>query len=128
MPDFAKAIAAQRDLSVEEQKKAGTPIAGTLAEEHRDFLKTVTSLIDAGEIQPDSPQTFLKTDVYDGLDEEWKAKVDVALLNIANLVRKIDEYHRSKQTPDEAPQYATMIEDLWQMKRRIEEHHDVFKF
>ncbi len=128
MPDFSRTLTAHQDLSLEEQRKAGQPLEGGIEEEHRNFLKTLTTLISSGQIDPEKPQTFLKAEVYESLDEQWKGKVDLALVNIANLVRKVYEYHTSKQTPDEAPQYQTMIEDLWQMKRRIEEHHDVFKF
>ncbi len=125
---FTQALADHQDLPVDDQKKAGQPVTGTIDEEHTNFLKTLIALIDSGEIKVGDPQSFLKHDVYDGLEEQWKDKTDLALNNISDQVSLIHEYWISKQTPNDSPQLQTMVEQLWQMKQRIEEHHDVFKF
>lgn len=91
-------------------------------------MKLVLSLIDSKQIDVLHPDTFLKKNVYDALDEEWRGKTDLALFNIANLLTRIVEFRISSQTPDESPELESMIEHLWQMKQRIEEKHDVFKF
>ena len=127
--DFHTTMAKHQDAMTEDdQRKAGAALAGDMDKEHKEFLQTVLNLIDSKEIDPLNAQSFLNQDVYEGLDEEWKDKTDLALLNIANLIRSIDEVRRHSDSPDESPQMQTMIEHLWQIKQRIEEHYDVFKF
>ena len=129
MADFASLIAKHdTQLTQEEQHKAGQAIAGDMDEEHKVFAKTLKDLMDRGEIHPLQPRTFLKTDVYEKLPERWQEQTDLALVNIASLLKDIVEFWASKETPDSSPQLQTMIEQLWQMKQRIEEHYDVFKF
>ena len=128
MADFAASMASGHSLTVEEQKKAGAPVAGNMDEGHRSFLKTIKTLIESGEIDPYVPKTFVKAEVYDEMPEEWQDKTDLTLQNMAGLLKQIYDLYISKQTPDEAPQYQTMIEHLWQMKKRVEEQYDVFKF
>ncbi|MDD3897234.1 MAG: hypothetical protein PHU04_05375 [Candidatus Peribacteraceae bacterium] len=130
MDDFLSTIAQQgkTPLSEKKQKQAGAPLQGALSNEHKQFLQTIKQLIASGEINVEEPKTFLKKDVYDGLSEEWKEKSDLALSNIAMLLKQMYELYVRTDTPNESPQYRTMIEQLWEMKQRIEEHHDVFKF
>lgn len=128
MNDFAAQVAAASDLSPEDQKKAGTPVAGSIDDEHRNFLKTLKTLIDNGEIRLDDPKSLLKMDVYEALDQEWKDKADLALFNCADQLRHIAGFISSAETPNESPQLQTMVEQLWQSKQQIEKHHDVFTF
>lgn len=128
MSTFRTAIQQHKDLPEDEQKKAGQAIGGDMKDEHANFLKTLISLLDKGEIKASDKESMLKKDVYDSLPQEWKDKVDLALMNIAEQVRLIEDFYRSKQTPDSSPHLQTMIEHLWQMKQRIEKTHDVFKF
>ncbi|MFA7681920.1 MAG: hypothetical protein WCX61_02720 [Candidatus Peribacteraceae bacterium] len=128
MDNFTSIMAKQTGMTEKEQQKAGQAISGDMGEEHSAFAKTLKKLVDAGEIDPLNPRTFLKQDVYDSLPEEWQEKTDLALMNIANQLVRIVDFWSSKETPDASPQLQTMIEHLWQMKQRIEEHHDVFKF
>lgn len=119
-----------KDLTVAEQRQAGRPVTGKMTDEHRSFLKNIIKLIDDGEIDVYAPETFLYKNVYEILSEEWRDKVDLSLLNIANQLRRIEEFYRSAETPDESPQLQTMVDYLWDMKQRIEidKDHDVFKF
>lgn len=128
MTDFFSKVAAAKDLTHDDQKKAGTPVSGSIGSEHRDFLKTLKTLLDAGDINPDEPKSLLNMDVYEGLDEEWKDKTDLILLNVANQLGLIAQFMASAETPAESPQLQTMVEQLWQSKQQIEEHYDVFKF
>jgi len=130
MDDFLTTMAQQsaRPLSEKKQKAAGAPLQGTLSGEHRQFLETVKQLIASGEIDVNEPKTFLKRDVYDSLSDEWKDTSDLALSNIATLLKQMYELYVRTDTPNESPQYRTMIEQLWEMKQRIEQHYDVFKF
>lgn len=128
MADFAQTMANPADLSEAAQKKAGQPIGGDMGDEHKRFAKTISTLLESGEIDVTKPETFLNQSVYDGLDQEWKAKADLAMVNIATLLQHIYEFYKSKKTPDAAPQLEQMIEQLWEMKQRIEVHADVFKF
>ncbi|MDO8468357.1 MAG: hypothetical protein Q7S29_01200 [Candidatus Peribacter sp.] len=128
MADFIQTIGQQVDLSEAAQVKAGQSTASKMGDAHESFMKEVLRLIDTKEIDVSNAQSFLKMEVYNRLDEMWKSKVDLALVNIADLLRHIVEFRLSKKTPDEAPELQSMIEYLWQMKQRIEDTHDVFKF
>ncbi len=122
------AIAAHADFPEEAQKQAGKAAAGAMDAAHKDFLRKVLGLIADGSINPDEPSTFLNDEVYESLDPEWRKKTDLAVVNMSHLLRLIKGFHESKETPDESPQLQTMIEELWQMKERIEKHADVFIF
>lgn len=126
--DFFKKVSKQRALTLEEEQSAGRPVEGNIDEEHRNFFTKLISLIDNGIIEVGDPQTFLNQDTYAGLDQEWKDQTDLALINIANQVQLINAFHRDKSFSDNSPQLQTMVDQLWQMKQRIEVHHDVFKF
>ena len=129
MTNYASLIAQNqnKDLSVESQKKMGQAVAEKMDAKHEDFVKHVLDLLNRGEIDPYNPESILKMDVYSSLSDEWKGKVDRALPNVTDQLRLIVEFRLSKQTPDESPQLAEMIDLLWHMKERIEKEHDVFK-
>ncbi|OGJ60037.1 hypothetical protein A2635_02560 [Candidatus Peribacteria bacterium RIFCSPHIGHO2_01_FULL_51_9] len=126
--DFFKMMSEPPTLSTEEQKQAGKPSQGKMSEEHKKFLQTVIALIDSGQIDPYAPESLLNKQIYDSLDEPDQGKIDQALLNIADMVRMIEEFFRSTETPDESPQLQEMIDYLWQIKQRAEKVHDIFKF
>ncbi len=128
MSKFQSSIKKHENLPEDDQKKAGQAIAGDMDTEHANFLKTLISLLDRNEITASDPQSLLKKDIYDKLPQDWKDKVNIALVNIAQQIRLIEDFYRSKQTPNSSPHLQTMIEHLWQMKQRIEKTHDVFKF
>ena len=128
MTDPLQSPQATQDLSPKEQVRLGQSTASKMSTEHEMFIKLVLSLIDSKQIDVLHPETFLKKETYDALDEEWRGKTDLALFNIANLLTRIVEFRVSTHTPDESPELESMIEHLWQMKQRIEEKHDVFKF
>lgn len=125
---FLQNVAAQKELTEEEELSAGKPVEGKIDAEHKAFLKTIFGMIDKGEISVDDQQSLLHEDVYEKLTDEWKDKTDLALVNIVSQLRLIDTFRKDANTPDESPQLQTMVEQLWQMKQRIEEEHDVFKF
>jgi hypothetical protein len=128
MSNFLAAIDANKDMPVDAQKKAGQAQGDDMDDEHKQFLALVIGMLDRKQIDVYKPETFLKKDVYDSLSEEWKSKVDVAMLNIALQLRQIEWFYRSKTTPNASPELQNMIEHLWQMKQRIEDHYDVFVF
>jgi hypothetical protein len=129
MADFATYITQQPSLTEDQQKKAGQPIQGDMDQDHKNFCTTVSELLESGAIDVTKPESFLNQAVYDTLPDEWKAKTDLTIVNMATLLDHIYGFYKSKQTPDACPQLATMIEQLWEMKQRIEAHgHDVFKF
>ena len=128
MTNFSQQIKDAKDLTIKDQKKAGTPVSGAIDNEHAQFLKTLQTLINERKIDPQDPQTFLNTDVYKNLDEQTQDKADLALHNMAAQVRLIHEFLESSQTPDQSPQLQTMVEQLWQMKQTIEIDNDVFVF
>ncbi len=128
MTSFAQQVASSGSLTHAEQKDAGAPIQGKMDDKYKDFLINIKKLVESGEIDINVPKSFLKMDVYESLPEQWQDKSDLALSNIGSLLKQIYEFYISKETPDESPQYQTMIISLWQMKQSIEEHYDVFKF
>ncbi len=128
MADFAQTMANAGNLSEEAQVKAGAPMTGDMEQEHKEFVQTISRMLESGEIDITKPETFLNKPIYEQFEPEWKTKTDLALINIATLLGHIYDFYKSKQTPDSCPQLANMIEELWQMKMRIEEHGDVFKF
>lgn len=121
-------MAGTSDLSVAAQVKAGAPMQGDMDQEHKEFVQKVSKLLESGTIDVTKPESFLNKAVYEKLDAEWKSKTDLTMVNVASLLGHIYEFYKSKQTPDACPQLASMIEELWQMKQRIEVHADVFKF
>lgn len=128
MTDFLATIGQQTSLSEAAQVKAGQSTAQKMGDEHESFMKEVLRLIETKEIDLMKPQSLLKMGVYSALDEQWQSRVDQALVNIVNLLSHIVAFRISKKTPDESPELQSMIDHLWQMKQRIEETHDVFKF
>jgi hypothetical protein len=128
MTDFSSAIKTYADLPEDAQKRAGQAIAGDMDDEHTHFVKTITDLINNGKIDVTKPESILNMPIYEKLTPEWKTKTDLAIVNIVDQLRRIKEFYESKATPNASPQLVTMIEGLWQMKHRIEEHADVFIF
>ena len=128
MDDYASTMADPTQISNEASKKAGQPVTGDMGDEHKNFCLKITKLFETGQIDVTKPETFINQSVYDSLEPEWKTKTDLSMLNIATLLNHIYGFYKSKQTPDACPQLATMIEQLWEMKQRIETHADVFKF
>jgi hypothetical protein len=128
MADYKATMADPGTVSEEEQKRVGKAFGGDMGDEHKNFCTTITKLFESGAISATDPETFLNKDVYDALEPEWKTKTDMNMGNIAILLAHIYEFYKSRQTPDACPQLATMIEQLWEMKQRIEVHADVFKF
>jgi len=124
----AQMAAHQGKVSDDEHKKAGQPVSGSMSDEHKQFVETLMNLVETKKIDPLNAQTFLNQDVYDSIPEEWKDKTDMSLVNIAHQIRQIADFWKSNETPEESPQLETMVEHLWQMKQKIEEHYDVFKF
>ena len=128
MSQFHDKLHAHKDLSESAQKKAGKAIAGDMSAEYENFLKTLIGMLDRKEIVASDPQSFLKHEVYDKLPQSEKDKADLALINISQQIERIENFYRSKETPNASPHLETMIEHLWQMKERVEKEHDVFKF
>ena len=128
MDHYVHTMGKHTDLSEADQKKAGAPMTGDMDQEHKDFVQTISTLLESGEIDVTNPESFLHKDIYEKLEPEWKTKTDLNMPNIAILLSHIYDFYKSKQTPDACPQLAQMIEQLWEMKQRIEVHADVFKF
>lgn len=129
MADLTSLYDAHKDLSDADAIKAGKASEGVMGDDHSNFVKAIATMLQNGDINPFQPETFLKRENYDQLTEDSKAKVDLSMMNIADLLRHIADFYLSKETPDSSPQLETMIEQLWVMKERVEQQHgDVFKF
>ncbi|MCK5019155.1 MAG: hypothetical protein KAS32_18990 [Candidatus Peribacteraceae bacterium] len=126
--DYVKKMQAQDEMTEEEQKIAGAPIQGNISNEHKSFAETLLSLIKSGEIDPEDNKSFLNIETYESLDEDWKDKTDLSLVNISQQIKLIANLCSLPNFSIDSPQLQTMVEQLWQMKQKIEEKHDVFKF
>src|SRR3989344_8249022 len=116
-----------KELPVSVQKRLGVPKPGALQEEHTDFLKEVIGLLDTGKIDTKFPMSFVHENVYKGLSQDWKAKVDMATPNIVSLLERIMDLHARPEN-DASAEMKNLIESLWQAKERIERQADVFIF
>lgn len=114
-------------LPEDEQKKAGAPVGGAVGTEHKEFAEHLYQLLDSGEIDLINSESLVNKEVYDKLDEEWQDKIDISLTNMINQIRLIDKLRQAGSEETEAIHLHTMIEHLWEMKQRIEEHHDALK-
>ena len=129
MADFTTSIVQHQNLSEEAQKKAGQASGTDMDEKHKKFLADLIGMLDRKEADASVPSSLLKQENYRTLPQEAKDAVDYALLNIADQLRRIEDYFRSTKTPNASPQLQTMIEHLWDMKSRLEEKHgDVLTF
>lgn len=128
MPAFEDAIAKHADFPETKQREIAKAVAGKMKKPHTDFLKDLLALIKDKKIDPMDPESFINKKVYDKMPQEWKGKTDLALVNIASQIQQIDEFYKDEATPTASPELENMIEHLWQMKQRIEETYDVFKF
>lgn len=129
MPDFHHAIRVHQNLSEAAQKQAGQAAGNDMDEKHKKFLAEIIAMLDRKEIDTSLPASLLKQDNYGKLSEQQRDAVDFALLNLADQLRRIESFFRSKATPNASPELQTMIEHLWDMKSRLEEKHgDVLKF
>lgn len=125
--DFVTQMASDSSsMTDDDHKQAGSPVSGQIGDEHSAFLETLFRLLDDGTIDHSNPESIIKQDVYDAMPEEWQDKVDLAKSNIVDQIRLIDTLRQAGES--EAIHLQTMVEHLWEMKQRIEEHHDVFVF
>ena len=128
MADFHAAIAQHQDLSEEAQKKAGQATGTDMDEKHKKFLADVIAMLDRKEMDPTVPRSILKQENYEKLSEQQRDMVDLSLFNLADQLKRVEWYFRSKTTPNASPQLQTMIEHLWYMKSQIEDKYgDVLK-
>lgn len=124
-----RAIAANKDLPEEAQKAAGKAAAGAMGQRHEEFLALLLGLLEKKAIDPSNPKSFLNAKVYDALPERERDAIDLALINLGTLLRHIVDFRLSKATPDSSPHLQSMIDQLWDMKSRIEGRiGDVFTF
>lgn len=128
MMDFHAILKKHGKISEQAQVALGKAKDEKMTKKHSDFLRELLALIDGGKINPMDPESFINKKIYDTMPQEWKAKVDLGLFNMANEIQRISEFYHSKETPNASPELQNMIEHLWQMKQRIEEKYDAFKF
>ncbi len=129
MADFHQAIEEHKDLPEEQQKKAGQAAGTDMSAEHKKYLAGLIALLDTKEVDVTKPASFVKKDSYNALDELARGQLDLALVNMADQLRRIEWFFRSNTTPNASPELQTMIDHLKLMKDRIaEKYGDVLKF
>lgn len=129
MSDWISTVKGSPQLSDDAQKKMGQAGGNDMDDEHKKFLAVLIGLLDRKEIDAMAPSSFVKQKQYEALPEEARDAVDYALVNLADQIRHIEEFFRSKATPNASPELQSMIEHLWQMTSRLElKYGDVLKF
>lgn len=127
MADIIQLAQKHADLSEKKQVKAGQALAGHMNHEHEQFMRMLVALVDEGTLNLVEPASLLQ-DAYTSLSAVKRGKVDLALINIVDQIRHIYDFYKSEKTPNASPQLQTMVEQLWQMKSKLEEEYgDVLK-
>jgi len=109
------------------QQKLNKPLADDTGfnEGHEDFLKMLIAKLESGEINPYNIQTLFNKAVYDKLSEEEQDATDIAGLNIAAIIRQIQQLWKIEQKA--TFQIQNLVETVFQMKSRFEtKHGDVY--
>jgi len=128
MADFLQSIKDHSDTPDDAHGSLGKARTGGMNDAHTEFAKKLSALMRKGTIDPMNSETFLNPEIYATLDPTLKIKVDTMLPNIATLLSHIVGFFDSKETPNSSPELASLIENLWEMKERIEKDADVFVF
>lgn len=124
---FLHRLKKHKKLAEHKQKKAGSPVQGSVGTNHQQFLEQLFALLDSGEVDPFKPSTALKHEVYNNLDEDKQAEIDLELQTICGQIRLIESMR--KQGGDlNSVHFHSIVEHLWDMVNRIEVDNDVFKF
>ncbi|MBU1019051.1 MAG: hypothetical protein ABII07_06180 [Patescibacteria group bacterium] len=117
-------------ISDETQEIVNTPIAdptGT-SDDDRVLLNKIIQLVDDGKINLYQPSTLINQEVYDGLSDEVKGKVDQQSFNMLSTIRELHAFNASEFTNDSF-QFQNMIHRLRLQKEATEnESGDVFVF
>lgn len=111
-----------------EHQEIGTPIKDeeALTQKHEDYCKKIVDLLDTNKIDPDNAETLLNKDIYNALDEKKRGRVDMAAINILQLLSRI-KYIWDKDH-EESQQMRNIVDTVWLAKERIEsEFGDVYK-
>ncbi len=129
MADLIQTINAHSGTSDEDLKKAGKAAGDDMAAAHKRFLADLISRIDRKEINPFDPASLVDQEKRNKLPEIDRGKVDVNATNMASQIQKIEDFFRNKATPNASPELQTMIEYLWENKKRIEtQYGPLFRF
>ncbi len=128
MSKFTKAIGIYGNTSDAHQKAAGKALAGAMDTELEELMLALVKLTESGAIDPRNPKSLLNMSVYEKMTEQEQDYIDVSLMNIANMVDVIVDFYKSKDTPNSSPHLETMLQNLLQMRKRLEAKHDVLKF
>ena len=129
MVNLASLYDEHKNLSESKQVQAGVSPAGDMGDEHATFVKRISALVQEEKINVFSPATFYREGAYEKLSASQKSHVDLAMVNMADQVRHVVDYYLSEKTPNASPQLEQMIEQLWQMKERLESKHGkILKF
>jgi hypothetical protein len=109
------------------QQKLNQPLADDTGfnEGHEEFLKMLIGKLESGEINPYNIETLHNKAVYDKLSEEEKDATDLTGLNIAAVIRQIQQLWKIEQRA--TFQIQNLVETVFQMKSKFEaKHGDVY--
>jgi len=109
------------------QQKLNEPLKDETGfnEGHEDFLKMLIRKLESGELKPHQPATLYNRPVYDKLSEEDQEKTDLTAINLMSLIRQIESLWKIDQSA--TFQIQNLVESIFQMKSKFEEHYgDVY--
>lgn len=101
--------------------RAGQATGTTMDDAHVQYLTTLIASIDSGVLDLTNKDTFLTSAFRSRLSPQERDAIDFSLVNLCDQLRRIVDYFKSTKTPNASPQLQTMIDHLWEMKKRMTE-------
>jgi hypothetical protein len=89
-----------------------------ITEDDHEFLIKVMEMVDREEINLHQPNTLIKHDVYDELDDEKKGKADLNALNLLATLRQIKSLWDLDKK--ESFQINNLVHQVHETKKRVE--------
>ncbi len=117
-------------ISDETQQAVNNPIEDPTGMDGDDqmLVNMIVNLIDEGKINLYQPSSLINQEVYDGLDDEKKGRVDQQAFNMLSTVREVYNYNQSDFT-NNSYQFQNTVQKLREQKEQTEnEIGDVYVF
>ena len=127
MSDDNQQIQGGDPIDEETQQELNTPMSDPsgLNQKNQEFLNLVVSMMNDGKIQPYTPSSLINEEVYNGLTEEQRGKVDLEAVNMLTALRQIKDLHDAGFT--DTYQIKNVVDTARNTKERLEEEGgDIF--
>jgi len=115
-----------QEISAQTQERLNTPLKKSVQPKYKDYLKLILDLINQGTIDVFNPSSIINTNIYNTLNEQGKADVDKILINLINMVQRMQ--YLNEKGEENSFQLESIVDNIWQTKEKIEQKHgDVLK-